>query len=813
MTFHSLASSLVGGDTNAVGDVFIRDRQMASIDIISVATPYWGNGVSGFASISADGHFVAFSSDASNLVSSDTNAVRDIFVRERSGNTVPTYNVSGRIITSSNTGVSGITVSDGTRSAITDSNGNYTLTNIPAGSYTLTATKSGYAFNPPSRTINVSADVSGQDFVATEASIEDISLSITSLSDRYGVINPNSTTVEGNQLTVQVQIQNTGTIPVSGRIMLVNSSGRMVSDYRELTVPFGDATISFPFSSDGLVQAGQSRTDFTVFARFEFISVPLRLKESSGLGFAIEPRPVILVHGWGDTIGTWDDYTKNLLPSIGLRGFPVNEMRTGGGDSDGFGWTTKTIDENADLMRQYIDSIIGSPSSGKIRAEQVDIVAHSMGGLISRRYISKYMLSGLVRVRQLIMIATPNRGSATAELGVRALLKSPDLIKIIGGGWRFPATIELTQSSLQSFNRSNSIKNGAKFYVIAGYCGVPTSIPSIDTPCNPIEPWPSDMVVSMDSALGLDYLDGKWIEFGSLDQNRSRNPLEQQTFHSNMVHNNTMGGAIVFYGYVKPLLQGIQPSSTAEVARDNINASSSVAATTGLQYTSVQTGTVYSSQRLEFSIKSEGSDRLVLSVFGVAKQITVSLRAPDGRLIDPNTDDSNVQYMQMSADVMPLTTYAISNPIAGTWTVIVAATDQTPVTGTIVVVMGSLNSDLRFTIPEPTMNARVNTPLYVIAKLENGSTPVINANVQAELRLPGGIVAPVTLRDDGQHGDGASGDGVYGYTVNPQISGVYSAMITVSVINQGSTVDRSAVWAVAVEQILNNSVYLPLIRR
>ena len=42
-----------------------------------------GNGRSFFPAISADGRFVAFYSDASNLVSGDTNAARDVFVNDR----------------------------------------------------------------------------------------------------------------------------------------------------------------------------------------------------------------------------------------------------------------------------------------------------------------------------------------------------------------------------------------------------------------------------------------------------------------------------------------------------------------------------------------------------------------------------------------------------------------------------------------------------------------------------------------------------------------------------------------------------------
>jgi len=84
VAFYSWASNLVPGDTNGVPDIFIRDRLTARTERVSVSSAgEQGNGRPGGASISADGRFVAFVSDASNLAPGDTNAWADVFVRER----------------------------------------------------------------------------------------------------------------------------------------------------------------------------------------------------------------------------------------------------------------------------------------------------------------------------------------------------------------------------------------------------------------------------------------------------------------------------------------------------------------------------------------------------------------------------------------------------------------------------------------------------------------------------------------------------------------------------------------------------------
>jgi Tol biopolymer transport system component len=84
VAFVSDASNLVTGDTNNATDIFVYDRVTKSINRISVSSNgVQGNIYSSIPSISADGRYVAFMSDASNLVVGDTNNVADIFVHDR----------------------------------------------------------------------------------------------------------------------------------------------------------------------------------------------------------------------------------------------------------------------------------------------------------------------------------------------------------------------------------------------------------------------------------------------------------------------------------------------------------------------------------------------------------------------------------------------------------------------------------------------------------------------------------------------------------------------------------------------------------
>jgi Tol biopolymer transport system component len=83
VAFWSYASNLVAGDTNGTGDVFVRDIVKGKTIRVSVSSrERQANGDSEWPSISADGRYVAFWSYASNLVAGDTNGKADVFVRD-----------------------------------------------------------------------------------------------------------------------------------------------------------------------------------------------------------------------------------------------------------------------------------------------------------------------------------------------------------------------------------------------------------------------------------------------------------------------------------------------------------------------------------------------------------------------------------------------------------------------------------------------------------------------------------------------------------------------------------------------------------
>ena len=101
VAYTSSADNLLDADSDFVSDIFVYDRQTKTTELISVSSNnVKGNDFSEFTSISGDGRFVVFSSNADNLIPSDNNDYYDVFIRDRLLGTT-------EIVSNSSSGVQG----------------------------------------------------------------------------------------------------------------------------------------------------------------------------------------------------------------------------------------------------------------------------------------------------------------------------------------------------------------------------------------------------------------------------------------------------------------------------------------------------------------------------------------------------------------------------------------------------------------------------------------------------------------------------------------------------------------------------------
>ncbi len=118
-------------------------------------------------------------------------------------------------------------------------------------------------------------------------------------------------------------------------------------------------------------------------------------------------RPVLLVYGFAQTRRVLS-VLENRLRRDGYCVWSINQ----GGLFDTF--NTAGIEDLAALVEEKVARIVKRHDLPKI-----DIVAHSMGGLIARYYVKR--LGGHRYVRSLVTLGTPHHGTPTAIPGVLAL--------------------------------------------------------------------------------------------------------------------------------------------------------------------------------------------------------------------------------------------------------------------------------------------------------------------------------------------------------------------------------------------------------
>ncbi len=116
-----------------------------------------------------------------------------------------------------------------------------------------------------------------------------------------------------------------------------------------------------------------------------------------------EDVPLLLIHGFLGTRGSMYLLERRLVED----GFLVVSFNIGV-------FNVRDIRRSAFMIHRKIDRILAETP-----AKKIDILGHSMGGLIGLYYVKK--LGGAARVRRLIMMGTPVHGTWAALLGVATL--------------------------------------------------------------------------------------------------------------------------------------------------------------------------------------------------------------------------------------------------------------------------------------------------------------------------------------------------------------------------------------------------------
>jgi pimeloyl-ACP methyl ester carboxylesterase len=359
------------------------------------------------------------------------------------------------------------------------------------------------------------------------------------------------------------------------------------------------------------------------------VAVPKAGREVARVSLRVAPRPVVLVHGFMSNAATWAAYTggDGFLAASGLQAFAVGDGRVDGamnmGDLAHPGNASRSLADNAATLRGYIAGVRRATG-----ADMVDVVAHSMGGLVSRYYIARLMQQR--DVAQLVMLGAPHGGSDCSALPAKL-------------GYFSPASLELRPAYLQKiFNRAVTTRRGVPFHMLAGN----RILDTFKAPCSGV---PSDVVVALDSAASI---------AGSL--------TEFPVLHTDM----TKSGD-VFRRFVLPRLRS--PPGGFPLDADPLPPPDDAGTT---QFTQVHAGHVDAGATVEVEVNLDDVALASFALFDPSRSLTLTVRGASGNAITLTAAEHGLIRIDDPQSMVYLG-YGVDKPRPGPWKLTLSATPRT----------------------------------------------------------------------------------------------------------------------------------------
>ncbi|MEI6291712.1 MAG: alpha/beta fold hydrolase, partial [Chloroflexota bacterium] len=463
------------------------------------------------------------------------------------------------------------------------------------------------------------------------------------------------------------------------------------------------------------------------------------------LSVNIKPRPVVMVHGFLSSWETWKAYLgpNGFLASAGLEGYAVGDGQVPGvlntGNPDMPSARTNSIGQNAEILKSYIEMV-----QKKTGAEKVDLLVHSMGGMITRYYLDRVMDND--NTGQVIFLGTPMAGSACVY-PVAAL------------GYLLPASLEILPDYMVNiFDKQIIHRQGVPFYMIAGTLLVePITSPCADAP--------SDTVVGLDSAT-----------FIKLDDIQKL-PL----YHGGMTSDQK-----VFENYVLHLLQN-PPSTFSHRPDPELPAASP----DNMQFSRVYTGHLNPGETSQIVINIDPEVSLAnFSLYDDTKSLQVEVKGASGKIITLDLEHNGLIKID-DPDIMLYLGYGFKQPKPGKWTVSLKSTEKTPAKGLDYAVNArfiggaSIRAASNPTIPG------LGQPVDISASISTagGNLPGIKAEIM--IRKPDSSQELIPMQEAGDS-----------FTAKylPDQAGIYSAEIRMEgMTKDGFGIDRAAFLAFEVQ--------------
>ena len=474
----------------------------------------------------------------------------------------------------------------------------------------------------------------------------------------------------------------------------------------------------------------------------------------------ILPKPVILVHGlWSNAAawGEWHSYLREAH-SFAWEAFPVGEDANHGkmntGDHAGNWDTTNSIFQNAQEVGKQIKWVREQKN-----AWHVDLVVHSMGGLISRFYIHNFMepvFDNKPEIAHLVMLGTPNMGSACADLMYGAFN--------MGADKPVEALRQLKPAVVEEYNKKTFNRKNVKFSILAGFGAGPTCGFEI-----------GDGVVPLSSAL-YNIVDRSYAGTHHLAL------TEEKYFKSFVMPRIAVGPKKAKSEQTTAMLDQLNDDNFA-LALENDSRNKKAGYFRNVSYKNAENNQAGEDDNVPMKDPENLTTRIGVKLAPKqTKEVEIPVR--DGTsagvvllampYISATLTDANGRVVGTSPAITTglgdyFRTIFVQKEIKnGVWKL---KLENVANVETTVLIAGFTNTGaaLSFKVEAGKSSAAGQLPLT--AKWTINNAPVLNAKITANVL---GQAENIEFFDDGKHGDGAANDGVYGASVGKLPAGDYS---------------------------------------
>ncbi len=688
------------------------------------------------------------------------------------------------------------------RSAVTRADGEYTFSNIePSTHYVrLVPGTTQIQTTPRPPRVSTPADLPPAAFasVLTDAFVraEDIGLA-TLNADAYSFstawfhfappapeysLKPAPTaeslpyTYDGNQARLQVTGTNSSASSVTFVARLVQANGGELPPGLAGTsasghIPAGGSTtVTFDWDTDGLAWLGVNPAEDYLF-RVELSIENTEFAAALDAPIDVRPRPIIAAHGLWSSAGTWHAYPGFVAAERDdWEFYPVGDgtypglMDTGNGT---LAIGTKTVRENAQALATYVEAMRNDRG-----AVHFDLVVHSMGGLISRRYLQSIMPDSPDEhplARNLVMLGTPNEGSDLADIAFPLLYARSG-----GDAAQFPYNIFQLKPFWvkQLFNPWVTQQRDVPFSIAAGDAligGVIRTFAVLDRP--------NDGIVAVDSALAVNT---PTLSFANAEVVASN-------------HLNQSADAAVFSSFVKPILSGVGlPASSPLVAEPPHTEGELPALEDDTQSLSFLAETeIAVGESASFTI-AVSTARAVVFILSDLADVPHTISDAGGNPVSPTPELAAGTWGSFFRQQL------LEAPTAGDYTLTLTNNSGEP----IVAMAAAVEIGAAQTLTT-SHNFHPDTGAPIISAQLDPLSPA-PATVTAALLRADAANVPFTLLDDGLGDDAAAGDGIYTATLGELGAGLYTVSIDAELSDGAhrlATVDFASLRDVAFTQI------------